>query len=341
MAARFPLALLIAIGVSSSAAGAMAAEKLSINGSSTVRPITEAAIKGFKQTAKGKNVTIELKESGTSGGFRLFCAEKISISNASRPINAKELKLCEKNGVRFIELPIAFDAITVVVNPANSWAKDITVQELKRLWSKDAQDKVKRWSQVNPSWPDKAVNLYGPGKDSGTFDYFNKAVNGDSENSRIDYTSSENDDVIVKGVATDPLALGYFGFEYYQANKAKLRALALEQADGTKVLPTLKAVQDESYRPLSRPLFIYVNDKQLQSSASLRDFVGYSLSNGYKLAEEAGAIPLISSTYRLIESKVYRRALGSAYAGSLPVGLTLKDILNRSLDQDKRPEFRN
>ena len=137
------------------------------------------------------------------------------------------------------------------------------------------------------------------------------------------------------------LALGYFGFEYYQANKAKLRAVALEQPDGTKVLPTIKAVQDESYRPLSRPLFIYVNDKQLQSSASLRAFVGYSLSNGYKLADEAGAIPLIASTYRLTESKIYRRVLGSAYAGSLPVGLTLKDILNRSLDQDKRPEFRN
>jgi len=339
--ARFPLALLAAIGISTTTAAAFGADKLSINGSSTVRPITEEAIKGFKQTAEGKNVTIELKESGTSGGFRLFCTEKIAISNASRPINAKELKLCEKNGVRFIELPIAFDAITVVVNPANNWAKDISASELKRLWNKDAQGKVERWSQVNPSWPDKAIKLYGPGKDSGTFDYFNKAINGDSENSRTDYTSSEDDDVLVKGVATDPLALGYFGFEYYQANKAKLRAVALEQPDGTKVLPTIKAVQDESYRPLSRPLFIYVNDKQLQSSASLRAFVGYSLSNGYKLADEAGAIPLIASTYRLTESKVYRRVLGSAYAGSLPVGLTLKDILNRSLDQDKRPEFRN
>lgn len=311
-----------------------------IDGSSTVYPFAEAAIEAFKASRKAPDTTFRLTASGTSAGFRGFCSGEIPISNASRPINAEELEQCRQAGVTFLELPVAFDAITVVVHPSNTWADPISMAELQRMWNKDAQGTVMRWKQVNPAWPDRPIRLFGPGADSGTFDYFNKAVNGDSTNSRTDVVTSEDDNVLVDAVAQDPLALSYFGFEYLQGNQERLRPLALVQADGTAVIPSVEAVQKDAYRPLARPLFLYVNDEQLQRSPALRSFIEYTLSKGRRIAEQAGSIPLIDSTYRLTESKVYKRVLGSAYDGRLPIGLTLGEVLNRSLDQDKKPEFR-
>jgi len=317
-----------------------AGEPIAISGSSTVGPITELAIKGFQRTAQGKAVRFgPVVENGTSAGFREFCSGKTAISNASRPINSKELSACKAAGVTFYELPIGFDAITVVVHPGNTWALEITVPELKKLWSRSAQNKVVRWNQVRSSWPAQPIKLFSPGRDSGTFDYFTKAVTGEQGNSRIDTTSSEDDNVLVKGVANTGLGMGYFGFAYYKANTNQLRALAIVGPKG-KVLPSVKTVQNETYQPLSRPMFIYVNARQIAAKPSLQNFVGYVLRNASEIVEKEGSVPLSDMQYLLVENKLFRQVQGSAFGGNLPIGLTLGELLNRSIDQNKRPEFR-
>jgi len=316
-------------------------ESVRISGSSTVAPITELAIKEFRVTRAGKKAKFEpIVINGTGAGFRDFCSGKTSISNASRPINSKELKACAATKISFYELPIGFDALTVVVNSANTWAKDISLIELKRLWSRDAEGKVERWNQVNLDWPAKPINLFGPGKDSGTFEYFNKAITGDSENSRSDYGSSENDNIIAKNIIADPNAMGYFGFSYFKANQSKLRALAIEGPKGN-VIPSLKNVQNESYQPLSRPMFIYVNSRQLSSNSDLRNFINFFMNNADSLVNKEGSIPLSKAQYLIVENKLLRNVLGSSFAGDIPVGTRLSELLNRSIDGIKRPEFRN
>jgi len=308
-----------------------------IGGSSTVFPVLQEARKDYR--AAGNTVAIDLQESGTSDGFRHFCAGHLAIANASRPINSKELKLCASKGITFIELPIAFDALTVVVHPSNTWAAAISTKELARLWGRQAQGVVDRWDEVNAAWPKRPIKLCGPGKDSGTFDYFNKAINGDPDNSRTDYTSSEDDQVIVRCVASNPNALGYFGFGYYANNSQKLRALPIASS-AAAVMPSLANVQAGRYQPLSRPLFVYINDKDLQTSNDVRSFSTYLVRNGLRLVEEAGMIPLPASTYRLVETKLYRRIPGTAFGGDLPVGLSIGEALRRSFDETKRPEYR-
>ena len=308
-----------------------------IGGSSTVFPILQEAIKAYR--AAGNSTPIDLQESGTSDGFRRFCAGQLEIANASRPITAKEIKACQSKGISFIELPIAFDALTVVVHPANSWARSISTAELARLWGRKSQGVVDRWSEVNSSWPAKPIRLCGPGKDSGSFDYFNKAITGNAEDSRTDYTASEDDNVLVRCVAGNPEALGYFGFSYYQANAGKLRALAIG-TPGAAVLPTLKTVQSGRYVPLSRPVFLYVNDRALAERKEVQSFMKFTLRQGLRLVQRARMIPLPSSTYQLVEIKLYQRITGSAFAGDLPVGLSIGEALRRSFDGNKRPEFR-
>jgi phosphate transport system substrate-binding protein len=308
-----------------------------IGGSSTVFPIMMEAIKAFREA--GNNTKIDLKETGTSDGFRRFCAGQLEIANASRPINSKELKACSSNRINFIELPIAFDALTIVVHPSNTWAKQISTKELARLWGRQAEGKIERWNDVNLDWPDRPIKLCGPGKDSGTYDYFNKAINGSSENSRQDYASSEDDNVIVKCVAQNPNALGYFGLGYYKANQDKLRALGIVTPSGT-VMPSVASVQAGRYRPLSRPLFIYINDKALTSRPDLQKFTTFTLSNGLRLVGKAGDVPLAASTYQLVESKLYKRITGSSFSGDLPVGLSIGDALRRSFAAKKLPQFR-
>ena len=332
-----PIALmsLLPLGVAQAATPA----PLRIGGSSTVFPVMQASIQAYQKAGANGQVRFELKETGTSAGFRQFCSRQLYLANASRPISAKELKACAAKGVRFLELPIGFDAITVVVNPKNTWATRITTRELSRLWSQAAAGKVTRWSQVNLDWPDRPIQLCGPGKDSGTYDYFNKAVNGNEDNSRADVFTSENDNELVSCVAGNPDALGYFGYAYFQASSKRLKALSVVGNKGP-VYPSPESVQKENYVPLSRPLFIYVNDQALRSQPELRKFVAYTMQNGLKLVKQVGYIPLPSSTYRLVESKLYRQVQGTAFGGDLPVGLSTGQALQRSLDSIKKPEFR-
>jgi len=309
-----------------------------IGGSSTVFPIMMEAIQSFR--ASGNKTKIDLKESGTSDGFRRFCSGQLEIANASRPINSKELKACSSNRINFIELPIAFDALTIVVHPSNTWAKQISTKELARLWGRQAEGKIDRWNDVNLDWPDRPIKLCGPGKDSGTYDYFNKAINSSTENSRQDYSSSEDDNEIVRCVAQNPNALGYFGFSYYKANQDKLRALGIVTPSGT-VIPSVANVQAGRYLPLARPLFIYINDKALISRPDLQKFTTYTVSNGLRLVDKAGDIPLPASTYQLVESKLYKRITGSSFSGELPVGLSIGEALRRSFDANKKPQYRS
>ena len=326
----------LALPINPARAQARPTKAILISGSSTVFPFSKAAIASFQKARRG---AITAEASGTSAGLRQFCAGQTVLAAASRPINAKELKACTNNGVAFLELPLAFDAITVVVNGANRFARQISTEQLKQLWSSEAQGKVTRWSQVNPAWPDQAIKLCGPGKESGTYDTFNKAINGSETNSRQDYTASEDDSVLVRCVASNPGALGYFGFDYYQANRSQLRALAVQGPRGP-VLPSLKSVQSSQYVPLSRPLFYYVNAAEVQTNTLLRSFVDHTLQRGRRIASQAGLIPLQDSTYRLVTNKLYRNVQGTAFDGNLPIGLSVGQILQRSFDAQKQPQFR-
>lgn len=333
-----PILVVMPAGVPQAAALA-APEPIRIGGSSTVFPVMQAAIAAYQKGGAHRQVRFELKETGTSAGFRQFCSGQLPLANASRPINAKELKACAAKGVTFLELPIGFDAITVVVNPRNSWASSITTRELARLWNQGAAGSVKSWSQVNLDWPNRPIRLCGPGKDSGTYDYFNKAINGGEDNSRADYFASENDNDLVTCVAKNPDALGYFGFAYYQANAKRLKPLSIVGKRGA-ALPSVASVQKELYVPLSRPLFVYVNDRALRQRPELQKFVTYTIKNGLNLVRQAGYIPMPSSTYMLVETKLYRHVSGTAFGGDLPVGLTTGQALQRSLDSIKKPAFR-
>lgn len=328
--AFLPVAPLAAVAVPAGGA------TLRIGGSSTVFPILNEAIQAYR--AAGNKGAIDLRETGSTDGFRRFCRGQLEIANASRPINGRELKSCAASGVVFLELPIAFDALSVVVHPSNSWATQISLKQLSTLWSRQAQGRVNRWNQVNAAWPNRPIQLCGPGADSGTFDFFNKAVNGDAENSRSDYKASEDDNEIARCVSKNPTALGYFGFSYYQANRSSLRALPIGTGAGA-IPPSRSSVQAGKY-PLARPLFLYINDRALSQRSDVQRFTSFTVRNGLRLVEKAGDIPLPASTYNLVESKLYKRITGSAFAGDLPVGLTIGDVLRRSFDQNKLPQFR-
>ena len=338
------VALLISLAaippLSTALAGDQPASRIiAINGSSTLLPFTQAAIRSFAPRARAAGVEFRARATGTSAGLREFCQGLTSLAAASRPINHRELQGCASQGVRCLELPVAYDAITLVVPRSNSWVEAISTTELRQLWSREAEGRVMRWKQVNPRWPDKPISLCGPGTDSGTYDTFNKAINGSEANARHDVTTSEDDTVLVRCVASNPLAMGYFGYDYYQSNRNRLRALAVQGPQGA-VQPTPQAVQQSRYLPLSRPLFIYVNEAALRQDPPVRNFVNASLQSGGRIAREAGVIPLHDSTYRLVISKLYRNVLGSAFAGNLPVGLTVGQTLERSFDALKKPNYR-
>ena len=276
----------VSIGALLAATGA-SAQVVKIDGSSTVYPITEGVAEDFQKMKKNA-IKVTVGISGTGGGFKKFCRGETDISNASRPIQQKEMDDCKAAGVEYIELPIAFDALTVVVNPKNTWLKQATVEELKKLWEPAAQGKVMRWNQVNPAWPDAPVKLFGAGADSGTFDYFTEAIVGKSKSSRGDFTASEDDNVLVQGVSQDVNALGFFGYAYYAENKARVTALPIvEKAGKPAVYPSEAAVLDGSYQPLSRPIFIYVNVKSL-AKPEVREFAEYMMKTAAKIAKEIG-----------------------------------------------------
>jgi len=300
---------------------------IKIDGSSTVYPITNLIASEFNASRSDK-VQVKVDFSGTTGGFRKFCEGTTDISNASRPILKDEMALCNRNNVRYIELPIAFDALTIAVNPENDWAKDITVAELKKLWEPAAQGKITKWNQVRPSWPDRPIKLYGAGKDSGTFDYFTEATVGTVKASRKDYTASEDDNLLVQGVSQDANALGYFGFSYYEANPNKLKALAVDNGKGA-VLPSRKGVERNQYQPFSRPLFIYVNFQSAQNKPEVREFVEFYINNAPTLVNSVGYVPLSAEAYHLDQVQFFNGEVGTAFDGKAQLNLTLAEVLRK------------
>jgi phosphate transport system substrate-binding protein len=307
------------------------AQVVKIDGSSTVYPITNAIAAEYQaaQTkANNDKIKVEFALSGTGGGFKTFCEGLTDISNASRPILKQEMALCNRNNVRYIELPIAFDALTVVVNPENNWAKDITVEELRKAWEPSAEGKITKWNQVRTSWPDRPLKLYGAGKDSGTFDYFTEATVGTSKASRNDYTASEDDNVLVQGVRQDVNALGYFGLAYYEANSNQLKALAVDSGKGA-VLPSRQTVEKTQYQPLSRPMFIYVNYQAAQNKPEVRDFVEFFLEKAPTLVDDVGYIPLPDEGYHLAKVHFNRGKVGTVFGGQAQLNLTLGELLRK------------
>jgi phosphate transport system substrate-binding protein len=298
-----------------------------IDGSSTVYPITEAVAEEF-QKAKKNQIKVTVGISGTGGGFKKFCRGETDISDASRPILDKEMADCKAAGIEYFELPIAFDAITVVINPKNSFIRQLTVAELRKLWEPAAQGKVMRWNQVNPAWPDQPLKLFGPGADSGTFDYFTEAVVGKAKASRGDFTASEDDNVLVQGVARDVNALGYFGFSYYIENKDKLKAVPIVNDKGLAVEPSLEAVVKGGYQPLSRPIFIYLSAKSL-GKPEVKEFVQFYLQNAAELAQEVKYVPLPAHAYKTAWDHVLKNKKGTVFGGTAEVGITIEELLKR------------
>lgn len=269
-----------------------AADLIRVDGSSTVFPITEAVAEEFGSAGKGK---VMVGISGTGGGFKRFCRGETDISDASRLIKDSEKGLCKSNGIDWIEIPIAYDGLSVVVSKNNTWADHLTVKELKKIWEPEAQGKITNWNQVRSSFPDKELKLFGPGTDSGTFDYFTEAINGKAASSRGDYTASEDDNVLVEGVASEDGGLGYFGLAYYKENSDKLKLVAVDNGKGA-VLPSIETVMDGSYKPLARLLYIYVSKAAVKRQI-VQQFVGFYLENASSLVEEVGYIPLHAEDY--------------------------------------------
>lgn len=299
-----------------------------LDGSSTVYPVAEAVAEEFQKSKKNA-IKVTVGISGTGGGFKKFCRGEIDVANASRPILKAEMSDCAKAGIKFYEMPVAFDALTVVANPKNAFLKQLTVEELKRLWEPAAQGKITRWNQVNPAFPDQPIKLFGAGSDSGTFDYFTEAIVGKSKSSRGDYTASEDDNVLVQGVVRDVNAIGYFGYSYYAENASKLRAVPIvAQAGKAAVGPSEKSVLDGSYQPLSRPVFIYVNEASLKR-AEVREFVEFFMKQGANLAREVKYVPLPAKVYEMNLEHVAKGKLGTVFNGSAEVGITIEELLKR------------
>jgi phosphate transport system substrate-binding protein len=300
-----------------------------VDGSSTVFPISEAVAEEFQ---KGKDIRVTVGISGTGGGFQKFCRGEVDISNASRPIKPTEIEACKAAGIDFIELPVAYDGLAIVVNPKNTWAASITVEELKKLWAPEAQGKVTRWNQVRASWPDREIHLFGAGVDSGTYDYFTEAIVGKEGASRGDFTSSEDDNVLVQGIANDELALGFMGLAYFEQNSGKLKLTGVddgkkENGDGA-IQPTAETVRNSTYQPLSRPLFIYVSSKAAERP-EIQAFVN-SYFSSVDLVREVGYIELTPQIYQLAQQHFTERKFGTAFgAGGSQVGVTLETLLAR------------
>ncbi|MEM7158912.1 MAG: PstS family phosphate ABC transporter substrate-binding protein [Myxococcota bacterium] len=325
----FSLGLVLGLLVTGCGSGGKASgDAVAVDGSSTVFPITEAVAEEFQKTGKGR-VTIGV--SGTGGGFKKLCKGEIAVSGASRPIKPSEVELCGKGNIEYIELPVAYDGIAVTVHPDNDWAASMTVEELKKLWEPEAQDKVMKWSDVREGWPDDEIHLFGPGVDSGTYDYFTKAIVGKEHSSRGDFTSSEDDNVLVQGVSTDKGALGFFGFAYYKENSSKLKLVPIDDGkadngDGP-IAPSLETVANSTYQPLSRPIFVYVSRKDADR-APVAAFIDFYLKDGTKLVEEVGYITLPDSAYALVRERFSSKTTGSLFGGEgSRVGASVEQVL--------------
>jgi len=320
-------ALLIGLAAGVTPSFALADSVVKLDGSSTVFPIAEAVAEEFQIQNRGKiHVTVGI--AGTGGGFKRFCRGETDISDASRPILAEEMEACRKAGIKYIELPIAFDALTVVINPKNTWVKSMTVADLKKIWEPGAQQRITKWNQVRSEWPNEPLMLFGPGADSGTFDYFTEAVNGKAKSSRGDYTASEDDNVLVQGVENNKGALGYFGYAYYVPHKDKMRAVGIDNGKGAVVLPSVEAVNNATYQPLSRPLFIYIKDTSA-ARPEVKQFVEFCLREGADLVKEVGYVPLPKEAYTLALKKFNDGKLGTIFGGVPEIGVTVENLLSR------------
>ncbi len=300
---------------------------IKIDGSSTVYPITKEIAERF-QVSKKEPVAIDVEFSGTGGGFDKFCRGETDISNASRPIQLDEMAACNQAEVRYIELPVAFDALTVVVNPQNDWLDSITLEELEKIWSPAAEQKITRWNQIRSSFPDRPLNLYAPGTDSGTFDYFTEAVMGEAGASRTDYTASEDDDILVKEVSQDPNALGYFGLAYYEQRADEMKAVAIDSGNGA-ILPSRETVEQAQYQPLARPLFIYINAVSAQNNPALRQFIDFYLEQAPETVNEVGYVPLPEEAYHIDKVTFHRGEVGTVFEGESQFNLTIPELLRR------------
>jgi phosphate transport system substrate-binding protein len=303
---------------------------IAIDGSSTVFPIGEAVAEEFQRANAGARVTVGT--SGTGGGFQKFCRGETDMSNASRPIKASEADTCRAAGIEFIEIPVAYDGLTVIVHPNNSWVTSITAAELKKIWQPEAQGQIMRWSQVRQGWPDREIRLYGPGTDSGTFDYFTEAINGKAQASRGDFTASEDDNVLVQGVSGDENALGYFGYAYYEENKNRLKLVPVDDenpANGAgPIAPSEETVRNGTYSPLSRPMFMYVNKAKL-SRPEVKAFVDFMLNNGGALIRDVGYVPLSDVEQQLVKTRWAAGTTGSIYTGAAH-GASMESLLKGS-----------
>ncbi len=312
---KLSLFLLTILGVLLTRLSFTASEIIKVDGSSTVFPITEAVAEEFQKGSGGVKVMVGI--SGTGGGFKRFCRGETDISDASRPIKAKEVELCKENGIEYIELPVAFDGLAVMVNPQNTWVDYLTVDELKKIWEPAAQGQITHWNQIRPEFPNKEIHLFGPGTDSGTFDYFTEVINGKAGSSRGDFTASEDDNVLVEGISSDQSALGYFGFAYYEQNRDRLKLIPVDDKDSSNgsgpILPSRETVISGTYQPLARPIFIYVSKKAAQK-ASIKDFVRFYLENASGLVEEVGYIPLPEEAYQAAGDRFNNLTLGSVFA---------------------------
>ena len=291
-------------------------------------PIVAAAAEEFLRYARRVRVSVGI--SGTGGGFKRFCAGDSHISNASRPISPKEAEACQATGIQFIELPVAFDGLAVVVHPKNTWAAYLTVAELKKVWEPAAQGKVTNWQQLRDTFPDKPLTLYGPATDSGTFDYFTDAIVGTEKASRGDYQASEDDNVLVTGVRGEEGALGYFGYAYVIENRSKVKPVAVDKTgDGTCVEPSVETVKDGTYQPLSRPLFIYVN-RAAAARPEVTGFINYLLSKSYTpliQEPEVGYVPLPDAVYEAVATRFNAGTPGTLFPNGAEVGATLDQYL--------------
>lgn len=307
----------------------VAADKIiKIDGSSTVYPITEAVAEEF-QKLKKKEIRVTVGISGTGGGFKKFCRGETDISDASRPILKKEIDVCKEHGIEYVELPVAYDGLAVMVNPKNTWVKSMTIADLKKMWEPVAQGKIKKWNQVRSEWPDAPLKLFGPGVDSGTFDYFTEAIVGKAKSSRGDFTSSEDDNVLVQGIAGDKNSLGYFGLAYYEENKDKLKLVPIiNPKTGKEIFPSEQTVMDGTYQPLSRPIFIYVSKKSLDKP-EVKEFVEFYLKNAAKLVKQVKYVPLPDKAYKHAEERFAKRKMGTLFGGEAEVGVKIEDLLKR------------
>lgn len=311
---------------------ALSRELVKVDGSSTVFPVTEAMAEEFQKAEKGETM-VTVGVSGTGGGFKKFCRGDTDATGASRPIKESEVELCKENGIEYIELPVALDALTVVVNPKNDWVDYLTVAELKKMWEPDAQDTITNWNQIRDGFPDRELVLFGAGTDSGTYDYFVEAIVGE-KSSRGDFTASEDDNVLVQGVAGNIDALGFFGLAYYVENTGKLKSVPISWEGSDPVEPSVENAKDGTYQPLSRPIFMYVKKESAENKPHVMRFMEFYLSNDHapELVKEVGYVPLPEKAYEMATANLTALQTGTVFDGS-EVGVGIEDLLARTPKQ--------